>query len=197
MEIYIIRHGRTVWNEKKLLQGSRDIELNEEGREVAKQLGETLKDIKIDRIYSSPLKRAYETAQLISGGREIEIVTDNRLRELNFGENEGKSVLEIREDETNPFRYFFSQPELYFAPKDGETLEALCKRAREFMEDMIEPHKDEMERVMIVAHGALNKALLCHAKQHGIEEFWSGGLQKNCSATILKLDDEGYHVIEN
>ena len=67
MEIYIVRHGETFWNEKKLLQGSTDIELNENGKKLAVLTGEALKDTRIDRIYASPLKRAYETACLIRG----------------------------------------------------------------------------------------------------------------------------------
>ncbi len=86
MEIYIVRHGTTPWNEKKKLQGSVDKELNEAGRRVARLTGEGVRDIPFDRIYSSPLKRAYETAELIRNGREIPIDTDDRLKEIDFGD---------------------------------------------------------------------------------------------------------------
>ena len=62
MELYIIRHGETKWNSEKRLQGRSDIELNEYGIELARITSEALKDVKFDRIYSSPLKRYYEAA---------------------------------------------------------------------------------------------------------------------------------------
>ena len=196
MEIYIVRHGETVWNEKRLLQGSEDIELNEKGRELAGLTGEKLQNVEFDRIYSSPLIRAYETANLIRGHRNIQIIRDDRLRELSFGINEGKDSMKIREDKNNPFHNFFSKPELYIAPEGGESLEHICERAKEFMRQVIEPHIKEWKRVMIVAHGALNKALMCYIMNHGISEYWSGGLQTNCSVSIVRLDAEGYNVIE-
>ncbi len=196
MEIYIVRHGETVWNEKRLLQGSEDIALNDNGRKLAKITGEKLRNVHFDKIYSSPLIRAYETAKLIRGHRDIPIIRDDRLRELSFGINEGKDSIKIREDENNPFHNFFSRPELYVAPEGGETLEHICERGKEFMEQVIESQRDTLERVMIVAHGAMNKALMCHIMNHGICEYWSGGLQKNCGVIIVELDKKGYHVLE-
>lgn len=196
MEIYIVRHGETVWNKNRLLQGSANIELSQEGIDLAKITGEKLADVHFDKIYSSPLSRAYETAKLIRGDRNIEIIRDHRLRELSFGSNEGKNSLEMQADENNPFHYFFSQPELYVAPEDGETLEHICKRAKEFLEEVIEPQADELERIMIVAHGAMNKAMMCHIKNHGISEYWSGGLQRNCGVIITNLQNENYTVLD-
>lgn len=196
MEIYIVRHGETVWNKKRLLQGSTDIELSEKGIELAKVTSEKLANVHFDKIYSSPLSRAYETANIMRGNRNIEIIKDNRLRELSFGANEGKNSLEMQKDENNPFHYFFSQPELYTPAEGGETLEHICKRAKEFLQQVIEPQVDKLERIMIVAHGAMNKALLCHIKNHGISDYWSGGLQRNCGIIIASLDKEGYTVLD-
>ena len=196
MELYIVRHGETIWNSKKLLQGSEDIELNENGRILAGKTGKALESVSFDKIYSSPLIRAYETACLIRGYRNIPIIRDNRLRELSFGINEGKDFSKLLEDESNPFHYFFKRPDLYVAPEDGETLEALCVRAKEFLQEKIEPERAQCNRIMIVAHGAMNKALMCHIKNHGIDKFWSGGLQKNCNVIIVNLDENGYTVVD-
>lgn len=195
MEIYIVRHGQTIWNASNLLQGSADIELNERGRALAGETGRNLEKVPFDKIYSSPLIRAYETACLIRGHRNIPIIRDERLKELNFGVNEGKNFKELLADTSNPFHYFFERPALYRAPEHGETLEHICERGAEFMKEVIEPQKDELERIMIVAHGAMNKAIMCHVKQHGIEEYWSGGLQKNCGVIIVRLDETGYTLL--
>ena len=196
MEIYIVRHGETVWNAAKLLQGSTDIELNEYGRALAGETGANLEDVHFDCIYSSPLIRAYETACLIRGHRNIPIIRDDRLRELSFGVYEGENFSELLKKEEDPFHYFFKEPDRYRPPENGETLEHICERAAEFMREVIEPQKEQWERVMIVAHGAMNKALMCHVKQHGIEAYWTGGLQKNCNVIIVSLDQSGYHVID-
>lgn len=198
MEIYIVRHGETTWNERKLLQGSTDIELNENGRKLAVLTGEALKDTRIDRIYASPLKRAYETACLIRGDRDIPIIKNDLIREMNFGDYEGQNASGLLKDESQSFKYFFKRPELYTPTTNGETLEHLCERAGRFMETVIEPLADDpsMERVMIVAHGAINKAMMMHVKKHGMEAFWSGGLQKNCNVIILEYNNGSYNIIE-
>lgn len=196
MEIYIIRHGETVWNEKKLLQGSTDIELNENGRQLAGETGRNLEETYFDKIYSSPLIRAYETACLIRGHRNVPIIRDDRIRELSFGEKEGQNFSELLEDENTSFQYFFKKPELYHAPAKGESLEHICERAKDFLTNVVEPQRNKLERIMIVAHGAMNKAMMCHIKQHGIDRYWSGGLQKNCNVIIVNLDEDGYHVVD-
>ena len=196
MEIYIIRHGTTPWNEKKKLQGSVDKELNEAGRMLARKTAEGLREIHFDKIYSSPLKRALETAQIIGEGREIPLITDERLKEIDFGDYEGQNGMELQKDESQFFRFFFSEPEKYRASGDGEELEELCERTKQFMEEVIEPQKEQLERIMIVGHGAMNKSIMCHVLQHGIEQFWSGGLQSNCGVIVVRLDQEGYHLIE-
>ncbi|MBO5509620.1 MAG: histidine phosphatase family protein [Lachnospiraceae bacterium] len=200
MEIYIVRHGETLWNKEKRLQGSVDIELSDYGRRVAAETGIGLKNTRIDRIYSSPLKRAYVTAELIRGDRDIPIITDNRLRELCFGMYEGGDFSALIRDETLTLRYFFKQPQLYVAPADGETLEALIARAGDFMREVIEPLAADKsnERVMIVAHGALNKAIMSYIKGHSLEHFWSGGLQSNCNVIIVdySYEEKKYSIID-
>ena len=196
MEIYIVRHGQTMWNKEKRLQGSVDIELNENGKELAIITGKNLADTHIDIIFSSPLKRAHETAKLIKGSRDIEIIVDDRLRELNFGSMEGESYEKLYEEKTHGFKYFFTEPHLYYPPEDGETLEHLVERASEFMKDVIEPLAETCQRVMIVAHGAMNKALMTHVKKHSLEHFWSGGLQKNCNVIILDYTNGHYTIID-
>lgn len=195
MEIYIVRHGETIWNKSRLLQGSRDIELSKEGREAAIARGEQLKDVDFDIIYSSPLSRAYETACIIRGDRTTEIILDDRLREVNFGINEGESSIELQKDKRNPFCKFFDDPGNYEAPEGGESLKDVCVRTKEFMEQVIEPQKDKLERVLIAGHGAMNKGIMCHVLNHGIDEYWAGGLQKNCGFLIVRLDENGYEQI--
>ncbi len=196
MEIYIVRHGQTIWNKERRLQGRTNIPLSEEGREVAIKTGIALRKVHFDKVYSSPLDRAYETACLICGERDIEIQKDDRLYELNFGNMEGRVMDELKASEDTKFRYFFDNPEQYEPDDRGETLEELCKRGAEFMRTEIEPYENRWQRVMIVGHGAMNKALMTHIKQIDISDFWSGGLQKNCNVMIIQLEHGKYHIID-
>ena len=84
MKLYLVRHGETDWNKSKKIQGQVDIPLAPKGIEQAEMTSEGMKDIPFDHIFSSPLKRAYKTAQVVRRDRPIEIVRDDRLKEMKF-----------------------------------------------------------------------------------------------------------------
>ena len=196
MELYIIRHGQTMWNMERRLQGSTDIMLNEEGIRLARLTGEGLKNVYFDKIYSSPLTRAYDTACYIRGDRNIPIVKDERIRELCFGNLEGKNLDEMAADKSSHFQHFFDEPHLYVPDENGETIENMIERGAAFLKEEIEAHEKEYQRVMIVAHGAMNRALLSHIKKNDIKDFWEGAVQRNCSVIIIKLENGRYEILE-
>lgn len=183
MELYIIRHGETAWNKEKLLQGQSDVPLNEYGRSLALITKEALKDIRFDIIYASPLWRALETAQLITGRKDI--ITDDRLKEISFGVGEGVPSDTLGDT----FMNFFFAPEKYVPPENGETYEQLVERARCFLEQQIYPRREENINVLIVAHGAMNKALMLNLKKLAIKDFWKGEFQKNCCVNQYDLSN--------
>ena len=94
--IYLVRHGETEWNEKKLIQGHSDIPLNKKGEIQAKQLGEKLKDIHFEAVFSSDLVRAKRTAEIMVLEKKLAVITTKALRERLFGRYEGKQVTELR-----------------------------------------------------------------------------------------------------
>ena len=226
MLIYIVRHGTTEWNSEHKIQGRTDIMLDSLGREMARQTGEKLREMGIifDRVYSSPLKRAYETARLIVNpeyrqdpeSTEIEksdkIITDKRLRELSFGRQEGQHVESMMLDITVPFRYFKSDPDKYdeltIHDSDTESLSTLCERAAEFLKENVEQAdvksaadaENGEEKILISGHGALNKALLMHIrKMPGMQNFWGDGLQPNCGVDIVRYNPKTgrYEIVES
>lgn len=195
MELYIIRHGRTKWNKIKRLQGSTNIPLMEEGREMAAMTAFGLKEVQFDAVYSSPLERAYETARIITGDRDIGIQADIRLKEISFGILEGETVdYVIDETFSKEQGVLFTHPERYVPPEGGESLEALCDRASDFLTDIQTKHCGK-DRVLIVAHGAVNKAILKCIMRLDMKDFWSGEVQKNCGVTIINIDGSHYEVI--
>lgn len=193
MELYIIRHGETDWNKEKRLQGRSDTELNAYGIELAQITAEALKDINFDCIYSSPLKRAYKTAEIIRRHREIEIKTDERLKEISFGIMEGVPM----KDRPESFQKFFTDPANYVAPNGGESYEELVARTKDFIEDVVVTNSKTMERMLIVAHGALNKALMLNLNHDEIKNFWEGIFQRNCCVNIFEINGKDYKMLQN
>ena len=100
MNVFVIRHGETDWNKEWRLQGRTQIRLNERGREQARETAAGLKKqgIIFDRVYSSPLLRAVETAEILSGFTLENIATDERIIELCFGKAEGTTPDERKEN---------------------------------------------------------------------------------------------------
>lgn len=195
MELYIVRHGKTDWNEMEKLQGRADIDLNFKGREAAGRLGERLENVHFDAIYSSPLIRAYDTAALIRGHRNIPIIKDERLTEISFGEKEGTIYKEWLTNDSS-FKSFFHHPETYIPPKDGETFQSVLKRTNDFLKNVIEVQYSKAERLMIVAHGALDAALTSNLEKRTIENYWGNGLFKNCEEKIYVFDGSAWKLKE-
>ena len=121
MNIFVTRHGETEWNTHWKLQGRSDTVLNGKGKEQAIQtrVGFEKAGLFFDRVYSSPLKRAVETAMLMTGKPEDKIIKDDRIIEFCFGKAEGKTPAEREADpELKDFHNFFDDPE-NFVPLEG------------------------------------------------------------------------------
>lgn len=181
--LYIMRHGKTDWNVKHKLQGKTDIPLNDEGRRMAENAGKQYSDIHFDVCYCSPLCRAKETAEIALKGRNIPIITDDRLQEMGFGVFEGtENSFQIPDC---PINVLFHQPESYRAVENGESLEDLYARTGEFLKEIVEPELKQGKDVLIVGHGAMNSCIVCQVKNIPVEKFWSEGIE-NCKLMKLK-----------
>lgn len=183
MSLYIMRHGKTDWNEKHKLQGRTDVPLNEEGRRMAEKAREEYKDVHFDVCWCSPLIRAKETAGILLRGRDIPIITDDRLREMSFGIYEGQeNSFEIPDC---PINTLFWAPQDYKTPvEDGESLDELFERTGSFLKEVIEPHLEGGLDILIVGHGAMNSSIISRIKGFERKEFWSAGIE-NCK--LMKL----------
>lgn len=106
LNIYLTRHGQTEWNLEGRMQGWGNGELTEEGINDAIALGKRLKDVPIDVIYSSSSKRAYHTAELIKGSRNIPIKQGDLFREMSFGDWEGRFRNEIEKEYEQEYQSF-------------------------------------------------------------------------------------------
>ena len=92
----------------------------------------------------------------------------------------------------SPYRFFFTEPDKYNPPPNGESLEDLCSRTKDFIQSVLEKDWQNKKRVMVVAHGALNKGLMCYLEGNDKAHFWGKGLQKNCQASIFDFDGKSW-----
>lgn len=192
MRLYIMRHGETDWNIQKRLQGRSDTQLNANGIKLAEVTAEALKDIRFDAIYSSPLKRAYKTAEIVRGERAVPINTDERLLEISFGECEGHSVDML----PSCFADFFEAPEKYTPIGGGESFVDVIDRAADFIENIVVPMSKEIESMLVVAHGAMNNALAFKLLHRELKDYWAGVFPRNCSVSVYDVHGHDYSLIE-
>ena len=141
--ILLVRHGETVDNARQIMQGQTQGELNERGREQARQVAERLATDPVDVIIASDLRRAIQTAEIIAAPHSLSVVTTPLLRERDWGGFTGRYIPELRGE---------------VWPDDIESEEALLTRARQLLLHITATYPGK--RVVAVGHGIINKAIL-------------------------------------
>ncbi|MFH1751528.1 MAG: histidine phosphatase family protein [archaeon] len=184
MKLIIVRHGQTKANLEGVIEGGgREGELSELGWKQVKKVALRLKDEKIDYIYSSPLKRAADTAKEIAKfhpDTPLKFVDD--LREQNLGELEGKTKAELG-----------FEKHVVVKPKTGEPDEKFFERAKNFILKLLEKHHGKT--VLIVAHGGINNNIICFITGKDYHENRSMPVLPNTSLTIFEFDEDKNHKI--
>ncbi len=156
MKLILVRHGETLWNRENRIQGHTDVALTDVGHTQIQKLARSLKDEKIEAIYSSPLTRAYETARAISRFHDVDITIDHNLKELNHGDFEGITIAELKEKHETFLKNWHEDPASIIMP-NGESLSQVQKRAWNVITTIMETSKDSL----VVSHGMAIMAILC------------------------------------
>ncbi len=159
-EIILIRHGETEWNSQKRMQGHSNSNLSEVGRGQIQELGELMKNVSFDHIYSSDSLRARQTAEAITQYSGHTLQFDQRIREKNLGVFEGLTSTEAKERHPEIYRLFKTAGANYVID-EGESTQQLLERALEFIEEIRLRHPQE--RVVMVTHGGVVRVLMKHA----------------------------------
>lgn len=198
MKIYLIRHGETDQNKVKCLQGRTDIELNDFGRELAHKTAEGLREVKFDMIFTSPLKRARETAEIIKGERNIPVIVEERIQEISFGAYEGlcygKEHYSIPDKD---FMNFFDRPECYVTPPGGESFGEVLARTGSFLQELAGTKEYADKTILLSTHGCALKAVLANARNTELAQFWGVGVHKNCAVSLLEIREGKITVLED
>lgn len=215
MQLYLVRHGETEWNKQYRYYGRTDIPLNDEGRRQAEKIGDLLKDISFDKIYSSPLLRAKQTEEMIAH------------RKNGMAHGERKITLELAEQDLGIFEgYTYQELQTHFpeqvkmwnedfkkAPHGGETFDDFYKRIFTFCEKELEieglqqrkqesrkqkqflmiPKEREQEKILIVSHLAVIRCLFTILLGMDEDAIWSFTVEQGAYSRI-DIED-GYAII--
>ncbi len=197
MNVYLLRHGETAANKEGRIQGRIDIPLNDYGIELAEVTRDGIQKegIRFEKIYSSPLIRAVQTATIVRGDREPhQIILDDRIMEMAFGKGESLFIKDIKEKpEHVNLKNCFSAPSKYIAKDGAESYEEILARAKDFLENEIKPLEGTCENVLVVCHGAMIRALLLNVNGWDIDRYWEIH-QPNCCMNLLTLQEGQFEI---
>ncbi len=167
--LLLVRHGETDWNRAGKFQGQIDVPLNDNGREQSRKAAEFLKNIKLDFAISSSMLRPKETAEIILQYHpDLKLELRDELREISHGLWEGKFESEIESSYPGLLEEWKTSPETVQMP-EGENLQEVWERAIASWQDIV---KSVSGTGIVVAHDAINKAILCHLFGLEPEHFW-------------------------
>jgi 2,3-bisphosphoglycerate-dependent phosphoglycerate mutase len=159
--LVLLRHGESQWNKENRFTGFTDIDLNETGVAEARRAGQALKAIKFNRVYTSTLKRAYHTAEIVLGemGQKQRLIKHDDLRERDYGELTGLNKDDTRkkfgEEQVQIWRRSYDIP-----PPGGESLKDVVVRVKPYYQANILPDIKEGKNVLMAAHGNTLRAML-------------------------------------
>ena len=168
-KIILARHGETQWNVEEVFRGRIDIELNESGIKQAELLAEYLSNLKIDDIYSSPLKRALKTGEVIASHHELEVKIAPGLIDFDYGKWQGLPHQEVKDKYKELYAEWISHPDQVKMP-GGESLNDVRKRAINVVNDAVAKYEGT---VVLVSHRVVNKVLICALLGLDNSHFWN------------------------
>ena len=185
MELYLVRHGETNWNKEGRYYGYSDVFLSEKGLLQAKEIGIFMKQISFDKVISSPLCRAVDTARELTNGK---IYTDERLKEQNFGLFEGKTYQELMQEFPRELKAWNENHETYCLP-EGESFLQVRNRVEAFLQDL----KKEEGKVLLVAHKGTFGHMLAAMMNLPASGYWNFVFDQG---TYSKIDfQDGFAIL--
>lgn len=187
-----MRHGETAWNQERRIQGgSSDVELSDSGRKQAERAGLALKEVKIDAIYSSPLKRALDTAQAIASQHQLTVQVEPDLREMEVGELEGLLITQLGASFSQYLLEWQQGQGLEKLP-GGESVADLADRVWSNIQDIIKKHAGET--VVVVSHFFAVVVTICKALGWPLTRLERIRVQTG-SISIIELGDEHPYLV--
>lgn len=195
LTLCLTRHGLTPLSKPEQHLGQRiDVELSPEGRRQAQKLAGRLRGVEFERIITSPLVRARETAEILAAGRGIAVEYDPRLREMDYGHWEGLTYEEIAQRDPD-YRARWERDPANLPCPGGESGNDVARRTHQFLADLL---ADQVERhgsgtpdeipVLAVGHSSTNRILCCVALEIEVREYRQRLVQSQANLTVLRFE---------
>ena len=186
-EIYMVRHCEAMGNVKRLFQGSSDFDISEIGAKQLEYLKNRFKNIKLDKVYTSPLIRARKTALAVIGDRDLKPIDEKGLIELDGGIVEGKPFIETFNSIPGLADTWDNHPE-DFAPEGGEKMRDAYARIWNTVKKIAAENKGKA--VACTTHGGVTRCLLCRLLMGDITKLSEMPWSENTAVTLIRFDGE-------
>lgn len=191
---YFVRHGVSEWNAENRLCGRTDVSLSDEGRRQAVRLAERLRGLSPAALYTSPLRRAVETAEIIAAATGVKPIVDGRLIELDYGAWEGMTFAEVMELDADAYRAWDADP-ANVAPREGESGAQALERVAPFLEELASRYRAEREHVVVVCHKTICRLIACHVLRLPASEYRRRLNMDNAALNIIQSSEKGWRLI--
>lgn len=192
VRILVVRHGETEWNVEQRFRGSADIPLNAKGLLQAQALAQRLEREPISAVYTSPLQRAFKTAETIASPHGLVPAPLDGLSNINYGELEGRTIAEVAEHFPEMYRTLLESPQLVRFPC-GDTLDEITVRAMSGLNGLIARH--DGETIAAVSHQVITKVILCAMLGLDNSHHWSI-TQDTCCFNVVRYR-KGQFIIDH
>jgi broad specificity phosphatase PhoE len=186
LRLVLVRHARTDWNRDRRLEGWHDVPLSDEGRAQAEAVGRALADRPPAAVYSSPLRRALDTAAAIAAPHRLEVQADVAFTEMGFGRWEGLLAPEIEGRDPHQYRLWVEAP-AEAAPPGGERLADVRRRVLAGLAGLRARHAGQT--VALVSHGISSRILVLEALGLDLDRLWSIALSATGVSELEFRDD--------
>lgn len=192
MRLYVARHGQTLWNTQKRMQGWGNSDLTDLGIKQAKQLGEALLPIDFNQVVSSPLGRTLDTTKLVMGDRDIDIVINDDFKEMGFGSWEGQNPELLKTEFPSEHKSLWTDAANY-VPIDGEDFNQVLTRVKRGLDQIL---KDNPKgNVLLVTHGMIVQILLVHMKGLPLSNLWDRPVVNPTSLSVFDIEPGKIEII--
>ena len=168
-KLILARHGETVWNVEKIYRGRTDVNLDEVGIKQAELLGKYLSNWKLEAIYSSPVKRALDTANIVARYQKIGVHIAEGLIDFDYGEWQSLPEQEAKRLYPTLHNEWHNNPHKVRMP-GGESVEGVRRRAIEVVNSVLSKYQGS---VVLVSHRVVNKVLICSLLELDNSYFWN------------------------
>ena len=164
--VFLLRHGETAWNKLGRIMGRTQVPLGADGIQQIQKIAPLIATLDLDGIYTSPLRRAVQTARVLAEGTNLPIRKSEGLNEIAFGDWAGRYFDELIDDEL--YRHFIKSPAKTLLP-GGETISDVQRRGLSVIREAAQ--KKSGGRFLFVSHGDVIRAILCHYMKLPLNEY--------------------------